>query len=488
MNNNVIELLKKLPFNLPETELKQIIIDASFQPQDNNIRTINRNMQFWGHDIIEASYACFLFNYCEELSVGEIAGQLQGATTKITNIIYTRYDLEKYLFISNGEIGNTHPEIANRLMCLIYMHYGFKQIYDFLLPSFKTLRQEPDYKTILQNYAQKNKISPEYKVIEKGGLEHEPYFVVEVRVGSNTEIGEDCSQKKASKEAARNYLLKYNIPLDCQIKARKVQKDILYKISNERMNDINKVIDLLKIKRGWVSDALLDKALTHKSYVNESKNGSNESYEKLREIGAYILKMLCDEFVFSNFDKEQINIKNKCREFMYQSMATNILSNKCLDYVLRGKGIKNITDDKMKNKIISEVQKSLLGAIWITYIKNGNEELKEKAMQFSLNYFEKNISNKKTFDYRTSLNIIRDKFKLDIIIEQCRLEGYPDNDPKYKSIITIKNSIGASIEVSAIGNSKKKSLQNTSQKALQELYDRSNNEEIKNELSKILRH
>jgi ribonuclease-3 len=254
------------------------------------------------------------------------------------------------------------------------------------------------------------------------------------------------------------------------------------------MNDINKVIDLLKIKRGWVSDALLDKALTHKSYVNESKNGSNESYEKLREIGEYILKMLCDEFVFYNSDKEQINIRAKCREFMYQSMATNILSNKCLDYVLRGKGIKNITDDKMKNKIISEVQKSLLGAIWITYIKNGNEELKEKAMQFSLNYFEKNISNKETFDYRTSLNIIRDKFKLDIIIEQCRLEGYPDNDPKYKSIITIKNSIGASIEVSAIGNSKKKSIQNTSQKALQELYDRSNDEEIKNELSKILRH
>lgn len=472
MYKDIKGLLENLPFELPRNELEQIFTDVSFQPQLDEVRKENRVFQFWGSNIISACYACYLFRQSKRINAAEISEQMQGNILKLMNIIHSKYHLENYLIKSNGEAGNIHPQVVARLICLVYMHYGFQRVNIFLEPLYQTIFKEPDYKTILQNHAQKQKLQPQYRVVETGGLQHECYHVVEVSVGNNTAIGEESSKKKASKEAARNYLLKYKIPLDIQKNDDKIiKKKTKHEISSSRMRELNAVMKLLDIEEKWISVSMLDTALTHKSFVNESKNKDIESNERLHVIGSHIINMLCAEFVFHEFDIAKIDFKKKCNEFLKETMARTILPDKCLDYVLQGKGNRINSNEKTRKNLLLDIQKTLIGAMWISYLEYNNECLLDKIKKFSREYFENNISNVDNVEYRGALQEISCKLGKTVKLEYNPVQGQPENNPKFECIVKIYGINGLLIDSLGIGGSKKVAAQLASKSALEKMYN-----------------
>lgn len=99
------------------------------------------------------------------------------------------------------------------LIGAIYLEGGLEPAQAFIKRYWQVLMQEKinppkDAKSFVQEWAQSKGYGlPEYKVIDKTGPDHNPLFVVELKVGDLKEvIGEGNSKKNAEQTAAKNML------------------------------------------------------------------------------------------------------------------------------------------------------------------------------------------------------------------------------------------------------------------------------------------
>ncbi len=67
---------------------------------------------------------------------GELSSRIAANHKSFENRIFMKYNLEDFVTKSNGEINQLHPDIATKLIVLIYQQYGFIKVYEFLLPFF----------------------------------------------------------------------------------------------------------------------------------------------------------------------------------------------------------------------------------------------------------------------------------------------------------------------------------------------------------------
>ena len=65
------------------------------------------------------------------------------------------------------------------------------------------------------------------------------------------------------------------------------------------------------IRNTFKDEGTFEKALTHRSWVNENK-GTRENYERLEFLGDAVLEFIVSSFIYKKFpDKEEININAK---------------------------------------------------------------------------------------------------------------------------------------------------------------------------------
>lgn len=237
-------------------------------------------------------------------------------------------------------------------------------------------------------------------------------------------------------------------------------------LSKKRLNELREVEKILGYS--FRSPKLLDRALTHKSFVHETSGEGEEKschdYESLEFLGDSILGLLISEFLFRNYPTRPEGELSKIKSFLVSAGQLYLLSQKLgLGRFTRLSYGEEKTGGRNKKAILADLFESVTAAI---YLDGGLEAARGFILSQFGSRFQKIAQEKLEFkDYKSSLQ------------EQLHLMGYPE--PRYRVVdevgpdhnkqfvveVRVKNRFLAK----ATGKSKKEAQQLAAQIAMEVL-------------------
>ena len=137
--------------------------------------------------------------------------------------------------------------------------------------------------------------------------------------------------------------------------------------------------------------ALLKKAMSHSSYVNEEHLPKYECNERLEFLGDAVLELVSSEFLFFEHPTTPEGELTKTRASMVCEPALAFCAREIElgEYLLLGKG-EDATGGRKRESVTSDAMEALIGAI---YVDGGFANAKEFINRFIL----KDLENKKLF-------------------------------------------------------------------------------------------
>ena len=204
---------------LNKSLLNQALTHSSYGHEHNC--PDNERLEFLGDAVLKLVISEFLYNkFPEELTkirAVVISDETLGSVGR-------KLSLGRYLLLSANERKSggerKKSNLANAFEALlgaVYLDAGIGKARDLALEALKEPLEKysrvgfiSDYKSALQEYAQKNKWEiPQYRVIKEAGLKHRRVFWVEVKVkGKRYGIGRGRNKKEAEQRAATMALKK----------------------------------------------------------------------------------------------------------------------------------------------------------------------------------------------------------------------------------------------------------------------------------------
>ena len=218
-NAEVDSLMKRIGFDNSESDL---IIQALTHPSytfENPLAGVenNQRLEFLGDAILDFVIGEYLYLNYPHKPEGELT-KMRAAVVNETTLARRgkNIDLGKALFLGKGEQltgGRERPSIiADALEAVIgaiYLQYGFERvrkfILDMLVPEIKELDKGNygDFKTMLQEKAQKHDLEVAYNILEETGPDHNKLFKAGVYIqGELKGIGTGKTKKEAEQQAA----------------------------------------------------------------------------------------------------------------------------------------------------------------------------------------------------------------------------------------------------------------------------------------------
>ena len=212
-----------------------------------------------------------------------------------------------------------------------------------------------------------------------------------------------------------------------------------------------------KLEYEFKNEALLLRALSHSSYVNEnhSADGSNE---RLEFLGDSVLGLITAENFFMNYKDFPEGELTKLRAAMVceKSLAGFAREIELGKYLMLGKG-EMITGGRERPSIQADAFEALIAAI---YLDGGMES----AKKFVLKYIDEAIKKHQSIkDYKTMLQEVVQRNPGEIIAYVLVGETGPDHDKRFEVEVHLNsNVIGR-----GIGKSKKRAEQEAAREALE---------------------
>jgi len=206
--------------------LKQALVHRSYLNENPDFPLHhNERLEFLGDAVIELAVTVFLYkNYPNpEGDLTNFRASL--VNTKMLAQKARELGLEDYLYLSRGEAKDKNSKARQSILAntfeavvgAIYLDHGFKQAETFikenLLKEFPTILKERlyiDAKSRLQEIVQdKLGVTPEYKVLEEWGPDHERKFKIGVFFDDELVAeGIGTSKQEAQMKAAEKALIK----------------------------------------------------------------------------------------------------------------------------------------------------------------------------------------------------------------------------------------------------------------------------------------
>jgi len=221
---NVDELESIIKYSFNNKDLLLLSLTHASYANENNIKKNNTNqrLEFLGDAVLELISSDFLYSLYSEYNEGELT-KTRAKLVCEENLAETARELElyKYLLIGKGENRNnlmnnnsTMCDSIEALIGAIYLDGGIinakKFIYSYILTDENLHKSNNDFKSLLQEIANKNNVSLKYETVNESGPDHDKRFEVVVYydekvIGSG--IGK--SKKEAEQIAAKIGLSKY---------------------------------------------------------------------------------------------------------------------------------------------------------------------------------------------------------------------------------------------------------------------------------------
>jgi len=215
-----------------------------------------------------------------------------------------------------------------------------------------------------------------------------------------------------------------------------------------RLKQLAMVQSLLHLK--FKDKNILNRALIHRSYVNESSAGKIKDNERLEYLGDSVLGLVVNEYLFKRFEDypEGDLAKIKSAVVSEPTLAKVAREMKIGNYLLMGKG-EELSGGRDRSSILANSFEALIGAVYL------DQGLKE-CRNFILSLLKKDIEriDRMTYlrDPKTTLQeYVQKKYK-----ERPVYEVVEEKGPDHKKEFIVRLVING-VEVSkGTGSSKRK--------------------------------
>ena len=206
--------------------------------------------------------------------------------------------------------------------------------------------------------------------------------------------------------------------------------------------------------------ALLERALIHSSYANESRQ-KIECNERMEFLGDAVLSIIVADHIFHKFhlaegDLTRIRASLVCEKSLFEFAQKIQLGQE----LLLGHGEEQ-TGGRERPSVVSDAFEALIAGI---YLDGGLEA----AQRFVLPFVEEDLTHEAApfVDYKTRLQEIvqqNPEERLSYVVEQ---ESGPDHDKQF----SVEVSLNGAIIGKGIGSSKKKAEQDAARCAIENLF------------------
>ncbi|WII70970.1 ribonuclease III [Bdellovibrio sp. 22V] len=214
--------------------------------------------------------------------------------------------------------------------------------------------------------------------------------------------------------------------------------------------------------------ALLERALTHKSYANELKN-TIEHNEKLEFLGDAVLDLVVGQFLFERFPNDTEGGLSKKRasivnEEVLSELALEMGLNKRM---LLGKG-ETLTGGATKPRLISSSFEAIIGALYL----DGGFDVAQAFIRQEFTPLAERVCGTEDFekDYKTRLQELVQKALKETPRYEVLAEEGPPHDRQFLVCVKVKEEVWAQ----GRGRSKKNAEQSAAKLALEMKYKETN--------------
>lgn len=165
----------------------------------------------------------------------------------------------------------------------------------------------------------------------------------------------------------------------------------------------NEQIAVLESKIGYVFNKkyIINRALTHSSYANQSGLPYIEHNERLEFLGDSVLSLVVSEFIFKKFKSKPEGKLTKIRANMVceSSLFERAKKINLGDFILMGKG-EEITGGRERVSILADAYEALIAAI---YIDGGIEPVRDFIISNLCGSMENDNAGTDDKDYKSRL-------------------------------------------------------------------------------------
>lgn len=210
---------------------------------------------------------------------------------------------------------------------------------------------------------------------------------------------------------------------------------------------------------------LLNKALTHKSYVNE-KSVNIKNNERFEFLGDSVLDLIVSDYMVSTYPDFSEGILSKIRAAVVneQCLADLARELKLGDYLLLGKG-EDLTGGREKNSILANAYEAVAGAIYIdSDLKTAYGVLIRKLEK----EIEKYADTTQFRDFKSELQQLT-QLRFNCIPNYKVIDEFgPDHAKEFRVVVMTQNEVKGTGK----GRSKKEAEQAAAQDFLDHLNDK----------------
>lgn len=224
MQQELIHFQEKLRYRFSDLSLlEEALRHSSYVNElpEDNIRD-NERLEFLGDAVISLVVGHLLIAGYPGMKEGDLSRMRAGLVNEQELAAIARaLNLGSYLQLGKGEVQTNGQDKASILAdaleavtAAIYLDGGFSAVFEVLSGLFAVqLKGVPasavpfDYKSRLQELVQlKQRITPQYRLIDETGPDHDKTFRARIIIGDLSAEGEGKSKKAAEQEAARRAL------------------------------------------------------------------------------------------------------------------------------------------------------------------------------------------------------------------------------------------------------------------------------------------
>lgn len=228
-----------------------------------------------------------------------------------------------------------------------------------------------------------------------------------------------------------------------------------------RLRQINKLQSILKIK--FRNKSLLNRALTHRSYLNEAGPGARDN-ERLEYLGDSVLALVVNEYLFKRFEKYPEGDLAKIKSAVV-SEATLFKVARELNlgsFLLVGRG-EDLSGGRARPSILANTLEAVIGAL---YLDSGLKDCKKLVLSLLKGDIERIDSMESYRDPKTTLQeYVQKKYR-----ERPLYEIIEESGPDHQKRFTVRLIVAGKSVAEGTGASKRGAEMEAARKALEMIY------------------
>ncbi len=230
MENVYVKLEEKLGYTFKNKELlKHALIHRSYGNEHWEYKKINNErLELLGDAVLDLVVTEYLYKNFTKSSEGDLAKLKSMVVSEpVLAKISRELGIGKYLLLSKGEEltggrdrSSILGDVFEAVLGAIYLDSDFlvaksyaTKLLEYQINHIEENEELIDFKTILQEYSQKNhKVTPVYEVVKETGPDHRKNFEISVSINEETVgKGNGRNKKSAEQSAAKNACRKLGV-------------------------------------------------------------------------------------------------------------------------------------------------------------------------------------------------------------------------------------------------------------------------------------